>query len=48
VVSCAPGTRLVVLASVAALNLLSEVVSFSRVIEAIAPLRFLDRTGRLP
>jgi UDP-N-acetylmuramyl pentapeptide phosphotransferase/UDP-N-acetylglucosamine-1-phosphate transferase len=48
VVSCAPGTRLVVLAIVAALNLLSEVVSFSRVIDAIAPLRFLDRSGRLP
>jgi UDP-GlcNAc:undecaprenyl-phosphate/decaprenyl-phosphate GlcNAc-1-phosphate transferase len=48
VLSCAPGTRLVVLAVVAALNLLSEVVSFSRVIDAIAPLRFLDRIGRLP
>jgi hypothetical protein len=48
VLSCAPGTRVVVLAIVAALNLLSEVVSFSRVIEAVAPLRFLDRTGRLP
>jgi hypothetical protein len=48
VVSCAPRTRLVVLAIVAALNLLSEVVSFSRVIDAVAPLRFLDRTGRLP
>ena len=48
VVSCAPRTRLVVLAVVAALNLSSEVVSFSRVIDAIPPLRFLDRTGRLP
>jgi len=48
VVSCAPRTRLVVLAVVAALNLLSEVVSFSRVIDAVPPLRFLDRTGRLP
>ena len=48
VVSCAPRTRLVALAVVAGLNLLSEVVSFSRVIDAVAPLRFLDRTGRLP
>ena len=48
VVSCAPRTRIVVLAVVAALNLLSEVVSFSRVIDAVPPLRFLDRTGRLP
>jgi len=48
VVSCAPRTRLVVLAVVAALNLSSEVVSFSRVIDAVPPLRFLDRTGRLP
>lgn len=31
-----------------AMNLLSERVSFSRAIEAIAPLRFLDRLGRLP
>jgi hypothetical protein len=48
VVSCAPRTRIVVLVVVAALNLLSEVVSFSRVIDAVPPLRFLDRTGRLP
>lgn len=31
-----------------AMNLLSERVSFSQAIEAIAPLRFLDRLGRLP
>ncbi|MBI5232666.1 MAG: hypothetical protein HY876_10945 [Coriobacteriales bacterium] len=31
-----------------ALNLLSERVSFSRVIEATPPLRWLDRLGRLP
>lgn len=48
VLTCAPGTRLVVLAIVTFLNLLSEVVSFSRVIDAVPPLRFLDRTGRLP
>jgi hypothetical protein len=33
---------------VAALNLASEVVSFSRVIDRFAPLRALDRAGRLP
>ncbi len=48
VVSCAPRTRLVALVIMAALNLLSEVVSFSRVIDAVPPLRFLDRAGRLP
>ena len=48
VLTCAPATRLVVLAIVTFLNLLSEVVSFSRVIDAVPPLRFLDRTGRLP
>lgn len=48
VVACAPGTRLVALVVVAALNLASEVVSFSRVIDAVAPLRALDRAGRRP
>lgn len=48
VVSCAPRTRLVALTVVVALNLSSELVSFSRVIDAVPPLRFLDRTGRLP
>jgi UDP-N-acetylmuramyl pentapeptide phosphotransferase/UDP-N-acetylglucosamine-1-phosphate transferase len=48
VVSCNPTTRLVVLAGVAALNLLSEVVSFSRLIDRTPPLRFLDRLGREP
>jgi hypothetical protein len=48
VVTCAPSTRVVVLIVVAALNLVSEVVPFSRVIDAVAPLRFLDRSGRLP
>ena len=46
VVSCNPEVRLVVLAGVAALNLLSEVVSFSSVIDRVPPLRFLDRLGR--
>jgi UDP-N-acetylmuramyl pentapeptide phosphotransferase/UDP-N-acetylglucosamine-1-phosphate transferase len=48
VLTCAPSTRLIVLAVMVGLNLLSEVVSFSRVIDAVPPLRFLDRTGRLP
>ena len=46
VLACAPSTRTTVLVAVAALNLLSEVVSFSRVIDAVAPLRALDRLGR--
>lgn len=41
-------TRLVVLGVVAALNVASEAVSFSRVIERVPPLRFLDRLGREP
>jgi UDP-N-acetylmuramyl pentapeptide phosphotransferase/UDP-N-acetylglucosamine-1-phosphate transferase len=39
-------TRLVVLAMLVAVNLASEVVSFSRVIDAVPPLRLLDRAGR--
>jgi UDP-N-acetylmuramyl pentapeptide phosphotransferase/UDP-N-acetylglucosamine-1-phosphate transferase len=39
--------RLVVLIVLAALNLLSEVVSFSRVINAVPALRAFDRAGRL-
>jgi hypothetical protein len=46
VLSTAPGTRTVALVVVAALNLLGEVVSFSRVIDAVPPLRALDRAGR--
>jgi UDP-GlcNAc:undecaprenyl-phosphate GlcNAc-1-phosphate transferase len=46
VLTCDGGTRLVVLAVLAAANLASEVVSFSRVIDAVAPLRVLDRAGR--
>lgn len=38
--------RVVVLVAVVALNASSEVVSFSRVIDAVAPLRLLDRLGR--
>lgn len=48
VLACSPGIRLVVLAVVAALNLLSEAVSFSRVIRAVPPLRWLDDLGREP
>jgi hypothetical protein len=40
--------RVVVLAVVLALNLASEAVSFSRVIDRLPPLRWLDRLGRLP
>jgi UDP-N-acetylmuramyl pentapeptide phosphotransferase/UDP-N-acetylglucosamine-1-phosphate transferase len=46
VLACAPATRLVVVLVVGALNLVSEKVSFSRVIEATPPLRFVDRLGR--
>lgn len=48
VLTTAPSTRVVVLAVVAALNLLSERVSFSRVIQQVGPLRWLDGIGRLP
>lgn len=48
VVACSPGVRLAALVVVAALNLVSEVVSFSRVIDATPPLRWLDRAGRPP
>lgn len=48
VLACAPGTRTGVLVVVAALNLISEWVSFSRVIAAVPPLRAADRWGRVP
>jgi UDP-GlcNAc:undecaprenyl-phosphate GlcNAc-1-phosphate transferase len=38
--------RTVVLVVVALLNLASEAVSFSRVIDKVAPLRWIDRVGR--
>jgi UDP-N-acetylmuramyl pentapeptide phosphotransferase/UDP-N-acetylglucosamine-1-phosphate transferase len=47
VLATAPATRTAVLIAVAALNLVSEIVSFSRVIDAVAPLRALDRVGSL-
>jgi UDP-N-acetylmuramyl pentapeptide phosphotransferase/UDP-N-acetylglucosamine-1-phosphate transferase len=48
VAACSPMTRTVVLIVVAALNLVSELVSFSRVIDRVPPLRKLDQVGRLP
>ncbi len=41
-------TRVVVACGLLALTLASEVVSFSRVIQAVPPLRAFDRAGRLP
>lgn len=46
VLVCTPTTRTWVLVAVIGLNMLSEVVSFSRLIERVAPLRGLDRLGR--
>jgi UDP-N-acetylmuramyl pentapeptide phosphotransferase/UDP-N-acetylglucosamine-1-phosphate transferase len=48
VAACTPTTRLVVLGVVAALNVAAEMVSFSRVIDAVPPLRAADRWGRPP
>lgn len=48
VLACAPATRTGVLVVVALLNLISERVSFSRVIAAVPPLRAADRWGRVP
>lgn len=47
VLACPPATRLAALVAVAALNVASEVVSFSKVIDAVPPLRALDRAGRI-
>ncbi|HVT76025.1 MAG TPA: hypothetical protein VHD87_03265 [Acidimicrobiales bacterium] len=43
-----PGVRLIIAAIVIALNVAGELVSFSAVIERVAPLRALDRLGRRP
>lgn len=48
VAACGPAARDVALVAVAALNVAGELVSFSRVIEAVPPLRALDRVGRRP
>ena len=46
VLTVSPVARTWVLVGVLALNLVSERVSFSRVIDRVAPLRALDRMGR--
>jgi UDP-N-acetylmuramyl pentapeptide phosphotransferase/UDP-N-acetylglucosamine-1-phosphate transferase len=46
VLAVSPTTRNWVLAVLLALNLVSERVSFSRVIERVPPLRAIDRAGR--
>lgn len=48
VLTASTGARVVVLVAVLALNLASEVVSFSAVIDRVPPLRGIDRLGRLP
>lgn len=46
VVACGPGARTAALVGVLALNLAGEAVSFGRVIDAVPPLRAVDRWGR--
>jgi UDP-GlcNAc:undecaprenyl-phosphate GlcNAc-1-phosphate transferase len=46
VLTCGLPVRIGVLVVLLALNVASERVSFSRVIDAVGPLRFLDRLGR--
>jgi len=48
VLGTGPGARTVALLAVATLNVAGELVSFSRLIDAVPPLRALDRAGRLP
>ncbi len=45
---CAPVTRDLALVVVAALNVAGELVSFSKVIDAVPPLRAVDQAGRRP
>lgn len=46
VLACTPWGRSVAAVLLLAANLLSELVSFSRVIDAVPPLRAIDRAGR--
>lgn len=46
VLTAAPSTRSIVLLVVLGLNLVSERVSFSRVIDSVPPLRWVDQLGR--
>ena len=48
VLECSRTSRNVIFVVLIALNLLSELVSFSRVIERVPPLRWFDRLGRSP
>jgi len=48
VIATAPATRTVVFLGALALNVASEGVSFSKVIDKVGPLRALDRAGRKP
>jgi UDP-N-acetylmuramyl pentapeptide phosphotransferase/UDP-N-acetylglucosamine-1-phosphate transferase len=48
VLTASSGSRVAVLAALAVLNLASEAVSFSRVIDRFAPLRAIDHLGRGP
>ncbi len=48
VLTTRPPVRTTALVIVAVLNLAGELVSFSRVIDAVPPLRALDRAGRRP
>jgi UDP-N-acetylmuramyl pentapeptide phosphotransferase/UDP-N-acetylglucosamine-1-phosphate transferase len=48
VLECSRTSRNVIFVVLIALNLLSEFVSFSRVIERVPPLRWFDRLGRVP
>lgn len=48
VLTLAPAARNLVLVVLVAINAAGELVSFSRVIEALPPLRLLDRAGRRP
>jgi UDP-GlcNAc:undecaprenyl-phosphate/decaprenyl-phosphate GlcNAc-1-phosphate transferase len=48
VATCGEAARDVALVAVAALNVAGELVSFSKVIDAVPPLRAVDQAGRRP